>query len=257
MTLWGHFYIPVPGLVLMGVIVWLLSSRVASARVDVCKRKGDYDGALRWMHWATLGYPSARSLCSEALILSQAGRLMEAERLCRRAIAMKGGSAYPRAQALLGFILMDAGRYALAEQSYREAVHAGDPMGIAHSGLAELLLVQGVDAERALASTDRGIELAQQDERGLVHWAHYANRAWALGLLGRGDEARESLRRALSVPYGRPTASGTAELHWRVGMALVAMRYTNEACHHFQLGKDVDPRGKYGKRCSETLRKTE
>jgi hypothetical protein len=44
---------------------------------------------------------------------------------------------------------------------------------------------------------------------------------------------------------------------WRAGMASLAMQQTEEACQHFQLGKNADPRGKYGKRCAEMLRKSQ
>ncbi|MGB7761444.1 MAG: tetratricopeptide repeat protein [Bryobacteraceae bacterium] len=231
----------------------ILGSIVSDAR----KRAGDYDGALRCLRWTSLGHPSPRVLCNEGLTLCQAGRLKEAERCCRRGLAkLKSGSSYPRLHGVLGYVLLDSGRYDEAEQSFRHAIGEGDKTGASHAGLAELLLVQGVETEKSLAYTRQGIELAQGRPGGRVHWAHYANQAWALGLLGRGEEARESLTLALRKPERGLSASAIAERHWRAGMALLAMQEPAEARKHFRMGKDADPRGKYGHRCKELLRKT-
>jgi tetratricopeptide (TPR) repeat protein len=222
-------------------------------------KKGDYDGALRWLRWMNLGNPSVFSvfcLHEEGLILSIAGRLEESEQCYRRALAMtQKGSSYQREHlyASLGSVLVDLGRFEEAEQSLRNAIEFGDLTGVSHCGLAELLLTKGVEPEKALGYLDQGIELARQD--GNVHWELLADRAWALALLGRRDEARESI--ALSLRQPETLAPGTAGRHWRVGMALLAMQQTVEACQHFQLGKDADPRGKYGKRCAEMLRKSQ
>jgi tetratricopeptide (TPR) repeat protein len=230
--------------------------RLGASLSDACKRKGDYDGALRWLRWTSLGHPSVQTLCNEGLTLCQAGRLAEAEGFCRRGLALSaGGATYPRLHAVLGFVLMDRGRYDEAERSFQRAIQAGDQSGGSHSGLAELLLVQGLETEEALAYANQAIELSQRRTVGRVHWAHYVNRAWALALLGRSEEARESLALAMSQPA--PRASGSAERDWRAGMALLAMQQPEEACKHFRSGKDADPRGKYGHRCAELLRKTE
>ena len=221
-------------------------------------RKGDYDGALRWLRWTSVGSPSVFCLHQEGLILTMAGRLVESERRYRRSLAMtQKGSSYPRERlyACLGFVLVDLGRYDEAEQSFRNAIEAGDITGSSQDGFAEVLLARGVEPEKALAYIDQGIEIAKRRNSGPVHWERSATRAWALGLLGRSDKARESIAVALGQP--EIEAPFVADCHWRIGMALLAMQQTAEACHHFQLGKDADPRGKYGKRCAEMLRKSQ
>jgi tetratricopeptide (TPR) repeat protein len=252
MKYWALF-----GFVLAVILLYLARGILGAVLSSSRKRKGDYEGALRWLRWTSLGNPSAPVLCDEGLTLCQAGRLVEAERLCRTGLAMlQARPGYPRVRlyAVLGFVLMDRGRYAEAEQSFQRAIKEGDQTGNSLSGLAELMLVQGAETEKALAYAGQAIELAQIS-LGRVHWAHYANRAWALALLGRAAEARESLDLALQQPTLGATA--TAESHWRAGMALLAMQQPEEACKHFRLGKDIDPRGKYGHRCAELLRKTE
>jgi len=233
----------------IGLLGWTLSrSRM---------RADDYDGALRWLRWTSFGMPGVKLLCDEGLILCQAGRLAEAERVCRKGLAkLKDDSAYPRLRGVLGFVFLDGGHYGEAEQSFQCAIEAGEQTGSSYSGLAELALVQGAEAEKALAYTAQGIARAQRLPGGRVHWAHHMNQAWALALLGRDDEARESLALALGDPAPVSSASGVAERHWRAGLALLALRQTEEARKHFRMGKDADPRGKYGRRCKELLRTT-
>ena len=46
-------------------------------------------------------------------------------------------------------------------------------------------------------------------------------------------------------------------MHWRAGMTMAAMQQPEEAWKHFEMGHKADPRGKYGRRCAELLRKWE
>lgn len=243
--------------VLVGIgIVCLCCRRLGGSRWESCKRMGDYDGALRWARWMSLGYPSARILCEQALTLCQAGRLAEAERYCRRGLARSredSGAIHRRLLGVLRFALLDAGRYDEAERSFISAIRAGDQSGCGQSGLAEILLVQGVEPAKALGYATQAVDLSRHRAAGFAHWAHFANQAWALALLGRAEEAREALAQAIN--QSAPTASGNAERRWRIGMTLLAMQRTGEACTHFQLGKNADPRGKYGHRCADLLRK--
>jgi tetratricopeptide (TPR) repeat protein len=231
-----------------------LGRKLSKGRLQV----GDYDGALRWLRWTSLGNPSVFALHQEGLVLDMAGRLVESERRYRRCLAMtQKGSPYPRERLLacLGFVLVDLGRLDDAEQCFHQAIEAGDVTGSSEDGLADILLAKGAEPEKALGYIDQSIEIARRRDGGSVHWARYANRAWALGLLGRAEEARESLALALRDP--ETLAPGIAECHWLAGMALLAIEQPAEACQHFRLGKDADPRGKYGRRCAELLRKWE
>jgi tetratricopeptide (TPR) repeat protein len=216
---------------------------------------GDYDGALRKVRWISLGIPNVTTLHKEGLLLDSAGRLSEAERRYRQALAMAAGSKYrvERLHACLGNVLMDRGRYDEAEQCFHRAIEAGDVTGSSQASLAELRLVQGVEAEKALEYASQSIELLKRRPGKPVAGSlfSYARQAWALGLLGRGEEAREALAQSLSVL--EPSALGSSEQHWLTGMALVAMQQPEEARKHFQLGHDADPRGKYGRRCGKHL----
>jgi tetratricopeptide (TPR) repeat protein len=216
---------------------------------------GDYDGALGITRWVSLGFPNPLLLHREALTLSFADRPAEAERCYRKALGMmQSHPAYQweRLYASLGYVLIDLARYDQAEQCFHRAIELGDVTGNSQDGLAELRLVQGVEAEKALDYAGQAMEHAKRRPDGRIPGAYYAHRAWALGLLGRGEEGREPLAQSLREPNEK--AFGSASQQWIAGMALVAMQHPEEARKHFQMGRDADPRGKYGRRCKEQLR---
>jgi tetratricopeptide (TPR) repeat protein len=222
-----------------------------------CERRmlvGDYDGALRRLRWMRLT-PDVFMLHKGALILSLAGRAAEAEPRYRKALSMaSSGWRYPRERlhASLGYALMDLGRYDEAEQCFHSAIEAGDNTGNSQDGLGELRLAQGVETEQALGYFNHAIERAKRRAGRRIPGVYYTHRAWALALLGRGEDARESLAQALEVR--EPYAHGRASVCWRAGMVLLALHQTEEARKHFQTGREADPRGKYGGRCESQLR---
>jgi tetratricopeptide (TPR) repeat protein len=164
------------------------------------------------------------------------------------------GSTYPRERLLAsqGYALMDQGRYEEAEASFHRAIEQGDHTGNSQDGLAEVRLAQGIEPEQALSFAGQAIQHARRRLDGRIPGAYFAHQAWALALLGRADEARDSLVLALSVP--EPNGRATASLHWRAGMVLLAMHQIGEAISHFRIAHQVDPRGKYGNRCLQLLR---
>jgi tetratricopeptide (TPR) repeat protein len=247
---------PLVGVSLL-VMIMLFKARGVLAVVlsERNMRVGDYDGALRKLRWMGLGRPNALILHKRGLVLSLAGRPKEAVDCYRKALAVsQSGPAYPRERlhACLGYALMDLGRYDEAEQCFHHAIEQGDHTGNSQDGLAEIRLAQGIEPEKALAYAGQAIHHAKRRQDGRIPGSYFAHQAWALALLGRSEEARESLVLALSVP--EPNRRGSASLHWRAGMVLLAMQQTEEANSHFQIAHQVDPRGKYGNRCLELLR---
>jgi tetratricopeptide (TPR) repeat protein len=240
-------------LVFAGVFVFWTWGRLV---LISCERKmlvGDYEGALRRLRWMSFT-PNVFMLHKGALILSLAGRTAEAEPRYRKALGMaSSGGRYPRERlhASLGYALMDLGRYDEAEQCFHRAIEAGDHTGNSQDGLGELRLAQGVETEKALGYFNQAIEHAKRRVNRPIPGVYYTHRAWALALLGRSEEARESLAQAQGP---QPYPHGRASLSWRAGMALLAMHESEEARTHFQTGWDADPRGKYGGRCESQLR---
>ena len=241
------------------VAVLLFKARVIFGSIFSHRKMlvGDYDGALRRLRWMSLGIRNVATLHREGLILSLAGRPAEAEQRYRTALGkLRSDSPYPRERlhASLGFALLDLGRYDEAERCLHDAIEAGDVTGNSQDGLAELRIVQGVEAEQALDYARQAIEHAKRRPDDRVPGVYYVHQAWALVLLGRSGEARAPLEEALRDPTTLP--AGIAGLHWRAGTVLLAMNQPAEARQHFQIGCDADPRGKYGRRCAEQLHRT-
>ena len=242
----------VTGLVLF-LVFFLFKARglVAVLLSERSMRAGDYDGALRTIRWASLGIPNVATLHKQGLVLSLAGRPAEAAACYREAIGMARGTIYPveRLHACRGYALMDLGRYDEAEECFHEAIEAGDHTGNSQDGLAEIRLLLGREPGYALSYANQAIQHAARRPGGRVPGSYYAHQAWALALLDRREEAREALDQALRA--GASNARGSASLHWRVGMVLLAMERVDEARTHFQIGAEADPGGKYGGRCRE------
>jgi tetratricopeptide (TPR) repeat protein len=203
----------------------------------------------------SLGVPDILLLHKEGLLLSMAGRPEEALPCYRKALGMASkGSTYPRERlySSLGYALMDLGRYSDAEDCFHRAIESGDCTGNSQDGLAELRLAQGVEIENALGYANQAISHANRRKGAQVPGAYYVHRAWALALLGRVEDAKESLAQALPIPDAE--SSRSASLCWRMGTVLQKIEQPEDARKYFEKGRAVDPRGKYGCRCEQQLR---
>ncbi len=208
-------------------------------------RTGEYDRTLKQIRWLELGRPTPVMLVSQGNVLSLAGRSGEAEGYYRAALARAGGETPAfRAQTLtlLGFALTDLRRYDEARRCLESAVRIGDRKGSARVGLAELLLDQGIEPDRALALLDEAMSKTVQRQ---TNAERAATKAWALALLGRQSEAETAMRLALNGadPAIRPVV---ASIHWRIGKALVATQRLADAKDHFWTGYRTDPNGVHG-----------
>jgi len=87
------------------------------------------------------------------LELELAGRPADAVDCCSKALAA-GYNLSPSDQALLlgclGSALMDLGRFEESQQYLVNALGMGDPTGSSRSSIAELLLRQGIEPDKAL-----------------------------------------------------------------------------------------------------------
>jgi tetratricopeptide (TPR) repeat protein len=213
--------------------------------------------------------------------LDNSGRAADAERCYRRALARPWLSASKRAELLrcLGGVLMGLGRYEESRKCLDEALAMGDPMGGCRASIAELLLLEGIDAERALEMVDQAIEASttglgestskervSRDLASIIRASLLGLRAWALALAGRQDEAQKAIVEALQLTikpsadllrnyYGFAllTRMSRANTCWLAGMAFLAMKKPDKASECFKKGSDVDPKGKYGTLCRKQL----
>ncbi|HKW97450.1 MAG TPA: tetratricopeptide repeat protein [Bryobacteraceae bacterium] len=225
---------------------------------------GDYDGALRRLRLLEhMGMRSPSLVYFKGTILMFAGRYREAEQALRECIQAVQSSG-PRHLGLvnLGYVLLELGRYDEAARSLDEVIKLQPHRAVPYSTRAEIYLRQGIEPERALALLDKGIQNktgSEQQRRVDRHVLGYlfANRAWALFLLGRREEAEQALKSAeegLQAALSDGVKPGAAGVHYHMARALFAGGETGRAREHFVAAAKTDPNGKYAKLADEALR---
>lgn len=225
-------------------------------------RRADYDGALAQADRLVRWFPE-RSLFHDlrGAVLRYAGRLEEAEKAYRTGIGI--GLAKPGlVEALylenLGDVMLDLRRFRDAAQVFEASTKILPQHSGGYNGLAEVLLRQDRDAERVLELVDKATQLKESNPRMRNIDRHnlanmWANRALALAMLGRMDEATSAVAKANdeSDPVFIPGLAGT---HWRCGLALLRMDQPSQAMEQFRKAAEMDPVGLYGKLGASGLR---
>ena len=229
--------------------------------------------------WVASYFPRVKMLRLKGMELARAGRPAEAERYFCNALARAKVPPDDQVRLLvcLGDALMDQGRYAESQQCLTTAMELGDPTGSCQSSTAQLLLLQGREAQKALEMAEKGLELSAAGSPGnyphdwserigkLARSGFLAQKAWALASLGRSRDAHETVEEALQLleeaQAGGPESKaapmfgpdllsvmrlGACETRWRAGMALLAMQETDKAEAQFGMAYDTDPKSKYG-----------
>jgi tetratricopeptide (TPR) repeat protein len=195
------------------------------------------DGMLRWP-------PTGPWKLTRARALFYAGRPEEAEAILRELVAAERDSK-KRTLALeeLGRVLLAQSRYDDAKRAFEAAAKMAPTRPAAYSGLAEVRLMHGMEAEQALESARRARQL-QADRKGLG--AIWGDEAWALAVLGRSSEAQQAIEAGVKE-MDREHRPEVAAFHWRAGMALLAIEQTTNAMQWFVKAVEIDPEGYYGK----------
>jgi tetratricopeptide (TPR) repeat protein len=269
---WGALF---PSALVVAMLYGVLRKKAidgATAPIVQSLGRADYDGALALAGRAVERYPhSARFLSLRGVILLFAGRLKEAEDALRGALGtaritvlQRRGSPVLRAGEEHFLMLENLGHVLLMQDRGREAIavfEGAAKMQPRHwspaNGIAEAYLLHDSEPSRALQNAEKALVLRQANaapnaEPHTLAYI-YANRARALALLGRTDEALESLREAAKA--GDPAfVPGTAGTLWRSGLALLDLDRESEAMQQFQRAKEVDPAGLYGTLCAAALR---
>lgn len=248
-------FTPVGGLILF-VLIFPWRSLAAQYLVQAAWKSADYGSALKRLRRLWFGNPTIGMLYLKALTLSLAGRPAEAEQFFRLALARGAGRpAAEKTQILggLGEILSELGRYEEGRRCLESAVQMGDRHGVARMGIAESLLLQRTEPQKALDLIDVAMGLAEGQIRERLEGGRWAQKAWALALLGRRHEALEAIARSLQARDLSMRAASAAR-HWMVGMALLAMESTGDAVEHFRKARDLDSQGKYGNLAVQQLK---
>ena len=169
---------------------------------------GDCNGALyradlliRWLPETPIFH------FMRATVLHYAGRLREAEQSFCDTIEkgqIQAGAILPLALTGLGHVLLHLGRFDRATAAFEASNKIAPRYAGALNGLAEGLLRQGQQPQRALLLVDNALKYQQDNPRrrnlnrhNLANmWAH---RAQALAMLGRRDDACSAIETASSV----------------------------------------------------------
>ena len=222
--------------------------------------------------------------------MTRTGRFAEAEQCYRKALAVGCKLSPPQRSNLLtclGGALMDLDRYPESQECLEAALNVGDSTGSIRAGMADRLLLEGADPRGALAWADQALQESPDGLDGeletdpivlqpcisVAQAERWARRAWALALLGRQSESQESIDSALKLALPACTALTNlgagdwstrmvppslgsfclASIHWRTGMAHVAMGQSDLARDHFLVATKAAPRSKYADRCRQQL----
>jgi tetratricopeptide (TPR) repeat protein len=232
---------------LQTLLAWLTGRAVARC---------DHDGALRLAHrffWKTGAAPFVRGE-----ILLTAGRYPEAEAVLHGGLsgAQTPVDGFMTLEAL-GNVLMDTGRYEEAERCFESVRDLRPGRSVARRAMAELLLRQGKEPERALELAGRALavyrgslleRLTCPERLGETLAVH----AWALALHGSTSEAIEQIEQALQgrVRKNRPAF---AHVRFLAGMTMKSLGRSTEAAEHFRGGRETDPTGRWGTLCAAAL----
>lgn len=227
-------------------IIALLRNRLAARLTNRLHLSGEYDRALGRLRWLSFGRPSAWMVFAKGSLLSAAGRHAEAEQCYRLALSVAGNaSAVFRRDLLihLGYTLTDLGRYEEAQRRLETAMDLGDSNGGARLGIADLLLQQGKEPERALSLVEESLRICSA---GWYLAERMGNKAWALALLGKREEMGGPLSVAMRGAGPAQSVAAAASIHWRAGKALAAAERVAEAIEEFRAAWRADPHGHHG-----------
>jgi tetratricopeptide (TPR) repeat protein len=146
------------------------------------------------------------------------------------------------------------GNISEAEQLLEAAVRVPQKVGTFHTALAELLLEQKKDVERATKLIEDAIETwrPQGKYRAWVSLRRTAAHAWALALSGRRDEAQKELQR-VSANFSLNANRDAAYLLRLVGETRVALGDSDAARAAFADASERDPQGYNGKKAQGKL----
>jgi tetratricopeptide (TPR) repeat protein len=179
---------------------------------------------------------------TQAQMLFYSGRAEEAEPILREVME---SNAKLRSQALeeLGRVLLAQARWDDAKRAFEATMRLAPNHPAAQIGLAEVRLLQGIEAEQALEEVREARK--RNADRGRLA-AICGDEAWALGLLGRSGEVQEALERG-AREVDRQHQPELAGFHWRAGMALLALEHPTAGMQWLVKATELDPEGHYGK----------
>ncbi len=257
--------IPVVALGVCGTVFMAANAVYALAPVfwiQAAVKQCDYDAALRRAQLAAdYSFMPGFFRNLAGVILLWAGRYDEARETFQESIRetrQEGMGAGSAALENVGCALAWQGKYAEAIPMFEGSITISQDQVMVYSDLAEAYLQQGAELPRVLELTGRALK--NQEHAGIetrLLAGHQmgqvlATRAWALARSGRHAEATDTLARAF-VAADKSHKPVLAGVYWRAGQVMLALGEPQRAEGHFRQGQSIDPRGHYGRLCTEAL----
>jgi tetratricopeptide (TPR) repeat protein len=243
--------------VLVGLSLWSIHRTLAAQFLNRALHRAEYDAAgkvvLRFHLYSPDG---AKALQHRTLVLLVSGRYREAEETARRGINATRSSG--RQAALLDYLgsaLVEQGRYDEATRAFEASLQAESDYPRPLHGLAETLLRQHRDPQRALEYLERigsKRSLASLWRGRDLRDDYWAFKAWSLAELGRTAEVEPAIENAFRYT-NRKSKPATAATNQRAGMAMLALGNEAKAREYLTRARDADPEGRWGKLAKEAL----
>jgi hypothetical protein len=204
-----------------------------------------------------------RSSTWKSIVLLNMGRPEEAETAIResntrlRRSLLFADSFLGWRQENLGYALTEQNRYTEAATAFEDGLAFDLKDSDRLTALAEVYMRQGIEPQRALDLTDRSLKHKQPAIINRLFMRNSigelrANRAWALALAGRYQEAREALEQAFKE-YDKSCRLSAASMYWRAGHVMKLRGDERAAREHFARAVDIDRNGNYGRMARQIL----
>jgi tetratricopeptide (TPR) repeat protein len=254
----GWFWFILPTLLVGGGRIALV------VYADHLVRQGRYDQALRLVPVLAMSGVVRSRLRAE--VLKEAGRYEEAECILREIIDRTASAKVTNVKKVktcfdlenLGDVLMETGRFEEAQWCFRDAAGMYPYHSVWATGMAEALLRQEIFPQSALKHVETALNLFKRHEERITNsWrlgTILATKAWALAACDRGVEAHEAIDAALKTP-AQKMKGPLAQVHYKSGMSLLALSDHRGAEEHFAQGTKLDPAGRWGRLCTDALRR--
>ncbi len=216
-------------------------------------RRGDYEAQMRAAAPLRVWKPRAY-LFFRGSALFMLGRLQEAEACLRRSLLMeKRRRLKALCESQLGHVLLAQQRYADAIACFERAIADWPQRGSGYRGIAEMLLLQGVQPAEALRRARQAADIDEvntalgAENRDLNTAESLATLAWAEAVNSRNAAEVERLLSKAFTLCPETTVPIRAELHYLAGRAYAALGKTDESAREFERAAKLDPHGNCGR----------
>ena len=189
--------------------------------------KGDFKEAESFIDQAQEIEPeAAQAVVMRGRMALQRGREDEAMRFFQEALEMDPGTAGPGAYNAMGMVHLVRGRFDEARQAFQSCIRLDSLNGVAHDGLANILIHEG-KPEEAMRELQIALRFDPNQARAL------ATLAFLISQQGEQEKALEVAQRALKVaPTYGPLHNNLGLIHRRMDKLDLAEKHYKQALEY-------------------------